>query len=276
MNIYWAYLAGVGGSLCYGLATVLEQIGVKKLKHVKQMQASVFIKFFKQLPYVQGFILDMLGWVFILYAVRSLPLFLIQSLIASSLIVSAVIDHYWLHTSINRVEKFSILTVLVGIILLGVVAHPGPAKPINDFFKWIIILAPILLLFISAIIIKIKAGKMTSTIMAIIAGISFGGTSVASRILSSQHIYLKSSSSLLIIAIAIYGALALFMLSVALQRDKLNRVNSALFASEVAIPSILGLIFLGDKVHNGLYWVIWLGLILVVSGTLSLALDLKE
>jgi len=275
MSADLAYVAGSGASVCYGLATVLEQIAARKETRIKKANPSVLLKLLKQIPYLEGIALDIIGLLLVLYAVRILPLFLVQSFVASSLIVSALVDYYWLKSEITGREKLSIVMVLIGIIVLGVVAHPGTSKPISQVYEWIVIAGAPALFMVSFAVMKAKASHAASITLSVVAGLAFGATSLIARIINYHHLDLYSKTGLLVIALIIYGLLGMTMLTVALQRENINHVNSALYSSEVMIPSILGIIFLGDKVNSGQDWLLYAGLLFVIIGASLIALEQK-
>jgi hypothetical protein len=54
-----------------------------------------------------------------------------------------------------------------------------------------------------------------------------------------------------------------------------NRINCVLYSTELVVPSILGIIYLGDKAKPGLWPLIVISLSLVIIGTIVTALDTK-
>jgi drug/metabolite transporter (DMT)-like permease len=262
------YLVCVLGSICYGFASILQQVGVKKNKHISSINPKFLLSLIKHNKYLFGLFLDLIGWLLFLSALRSLPLFLVQSFMALAIIVSAVLDHYWLKHKIIKSEKISIALVLIGIIILGLVAKPGSAPSTTEVLRWFIIAGPILVAILATIFIKIKSKQLSNTLIPILVGVSFGGTSIATRIIVFNQIDKQISQTLLVASLIIYGLIGLILLSIALQRERINRVNSLVLSSEVIFPSLLGIIFLGDGIKNKLGPLVAIGLVLVVIGTL--------
>jgi len=262
------YVASIAGATCYGFASILEQIGAKKEDSLKTINPLHLISLFKQGSYFLGILLDIIGWLFFLVAVRSLPLFLVQSFIALSILVSALLDRYWLKHPIKTIEKFAITSVVIGVSILSIVAKPGSAALTTDLVKWLIVISPLIIAIIGVIVLRLKNNSFNSAIVALMAGLAFGGTSVVTRIIVFSDIDKVLVQGLLAISLIIYGVLAIMFLSIALQREKVNRVNSVVLASEVIAPSLIGILILGDSVRNGLWLVMFIGLAFVSFGAL--------
>ncbi len=262
------YAASICGSICYGVATVLQQVGAKQSENIKNINPLNLIKLIKQGPYFFGLFLDFIGWLFFLVAVRSLPLFLVQSFIALSIFVSALVDKYWLNHKILKSEKLSILFVVIGVVLLSYTALPSRALPTSNLFKWTIVLTPIGIALIAAALIKINKSNLVNSTIAVLAGLAFGGTSIVTRLIVFNQITKQPIQLGLAIALIVFGILAIVLLAVALQRERVNKVNSLVLAAEVLVPSIIGIMFLGDKVRNDLWFVMLIGLSLVFIGAL--------
>lgn len=269
MNSLLPYIASLIGAICYGAATVLEQIGVKNKKSIESINPLRLLSTIKQWTYSIGLALDLIGWIFFLFAVRSLPLFLVQSFIALSIVVSALLDRYWLKHTISYGEKIAIVLVVIGVVLLSIAAKPGPATETSSLFKLVLIISPLVIAVIAALLVKLRKTWLNTTSIAALAGLSFGATTIITRVIIFTQIDKQLTEFLLVISLLINGALALILLSIALQREKVNRVNSIVLGSEVIVPSIVGLVFLGDGVRNGLWILLYVGLIMVFAGTIA-------
>lgn len=275
MNSLLPYIASFIGAICYGTATVLEQVGVKNKKNIQSINPFRLLSTIKQWTYSIGLTLDLAGWILFLFAVRSLPLFLVQSFIALSIVVSALIDRYWLKHTISYGEKIAIVLVVIGVVLLSLAAKQGAASETSSLFKFALIISPAVVAVIAAILVKLRKTWINTTSIAVLAGLAFGATSIITRIIIFTQIDKQLTEFLLVVSLLINGALALILLSIALQREKVNRVNSIVLGSEVIVPSIVGLVFLGDGVRDGLWLLLVIGLIMVFIGTLATYPDSK-
>ena len=272
----FAYLAGFGCAIAYGIATVLEQIGARREAMAKKFSATFLFKLLHQLPYMLGILLDAVGWLLSLAAVRELPLFLTQSLIASSLVVTSLIDRFFLHTIVSRTEKVAMGMVLLGLILLAVTATPTTSALTNQTFRDFLVIMPGFLAVAGVLLINYDFAKQKATLLTVVAGLAFGGTSLTARAANLSHLGIHTLFEPMVLALITYGIVGMILFSTALQRDSLSRLNSPLFATQVAVPSTLGIFFLGDSIRSGLWFIAGIGLAIVFAGTLIIALSDKD
>lgn len=265
VNVF-PYLAGVTGGVFYGAATIFEQIATKQEKKISNINPFKLLSLFVRGYYFLGLVLDLLGWLFFLIAVRSLPLFMVQSFMALSIVVSALLDFYWLKHPVYKSEKLAILLVITGVIILSFVGKPGPAINSSELVKLFVIFVPVILAIFAASFVKRKKSSFTNFVIAAMTGISFGATSIASRIIIISDIK-QPIEILLAISLVLNAVFGMVLLSIALQRDRVNRVNSILLSTEIVWPSLFGILFLGDGVRNGMWLLMYVGLVLVVLGT---------
>jgi len=271
--LFLPYLSAIAASICYGIATVLEQMGARKQADITNLDMFNLVGLLKQLPYISGIMLDLFGWIFFLIAVRRLPLFLCLSFVAFSLVISSIIDWYIYKVKIPRYEYFAILAVLVGIILLGLSAKPTSSTNVNHLFVLLIELATLPLAIIGFLVLRNIKNGYSAIILGAFSGLTFGATGIISRFIKFDSLSFKYLFQLPVLAIIIYGILGMFFLAAALQRDNINRVNSLLYSSELAIPSILGIMFLGDRVYDHLWPIMIIGLSLVILGSVIVSLN---
>ncbi len=269
------YVAGFGSSVCYGIATVLEQIAAKRQTKIDSLRVSHVVKLFKQLPYVSGIGLDIVGWLLFLLAVRQLPLFLGLSFVSLSLVISAIIARIFMNVKSSSSELLAMSTVVVGLILLGMAARPSGASHVNHTFKLIIEVLPIALAVAGIVLLRAKTSKASAFMLSALTGLTFGASGIIARMIHWTGHGLHQLLQVLLIPLLAYAVLGMIFLAAALQRENVNRVNSVVYSSELALPSILGLIFLGDEVRQGLWWLLILGLIMVTVGTVMTALQSK-
>ena len=271
-NIY-PYLAGIGCSLCYGAATIFEQIAVKRQKSIGSLHPSHLLRLAQQGPYILGIVLDIAGWVLFLLAARRLPLFLALSFVAASLVVSAIFAHTYLSVRATRRERVGIMGVMVGLVLIGTAAQPSSVHAVSHAFRVAVEGAPVLLGIAGLALLKAPERKYSAFGLAALSGLAFGGTGLVARSIHAH--YLGIRVLLLLVALALYGVLGALFMAAALQRDTVNRVNGVLYAAELVIPSIVGIVFLGDSARKGLWLLLLLGFLCVVGSVVAIALDTK-
>src|SRR3954469_23577154 len=83
-----ALVAALGCAVCYGTGSVLEQVGARRERTATSIDPRLLLRLAGQAPYVAGLALDGVGWALSLLALRTLPLFLVQSAVAASIAVT--------------------------------------------------------------------------------------------------------------------------------------------------------------------------------------------
>ena len=74
------------------------------------------------------------------------------------------------------------------------------------------------------------------------------------------------------IAIIAYGIIGLLLFTMALQRHQASTINAVMITFETTAPIIIGLLFFGDKPKNNLWFLVIIGLVIALSGTLMIAI----
>lgn len=266
------FVAGLGCSLCYGLATLLEQIAAKQQKEITSLNPKHLIGLFKQLPYVVGILLDFIGWGLFLIVARRLPLFLALSFVSFSLVITAIAAQLHFKIKSTNREKLAIAGMLIGLVLLGVLAKPSVDNTVSHSFNLVLELSPLVIGLVAVLALRDKKSNRSALVLASLSGISFGVTGLISRVVQLNIWHFQGIFQLLVLALVVNGALGAILLAAALQRSSINKVNSLLFSSELILPSLAGIIWLHDKVKTGLWPLMALGLIAVAISTVVITL----
>ncbi len=130
-----ALAAAVACAICYGVGSVLEQVGARRGAAATSIDPRLFLRLGRELPYVAGLGLDALGWALSLLALRTLPLFLVQSAVASSIAVTALMAWLILHIRLVWRQGVAIAVIVFGLVLLAVAAAPDSAAPVGAVFR---------------------------------------------------------------------------------------------------------------------------------------------
>jgi hypothetical protein len=267
------YFTGLGCSICYGVATILEQVAAKRQENIDSLHPIHIVKLIKQTPYVLGIVLDLVGWALFLITARTLPLFLTLSFVVLSLVVTAIIARIFLSIQISYKEKFAMALIVISIVVLGIIAQPSMTYSVNKYFILLLEVGPLPIALLSVFILKAHDKRHKLLMLSGVAGVSFGATGLISRISNFTGFELRNIFHIIILSLLAYGAIGLVTLSAALQEGNVNRVNSIVYTSELVLPSLLGMIFLNDKVKQGLWPLLFICLAGVIAGTYIFAFD---
>jgi drug/metabolite transporter (DMT)-like permease len=263
MDYYLALAAAVGCAVCNGSAVILEKVGVNEQKSTLRLLGN--------LPYMAGIALDIIGWLLTLVAVKTLPLFLVQSIIASNIVITALLDQWILHRHLPRYGYRLIVLILIGLCALALTASKSTAViGITDLLEWGAFALLVILGVIGAFLTRHKT-RSTAIGLAVIAGIAFGAVSIVGRLLITNvpfwHL-LENPLSWILIA---YSGLGMLFLTLALRHAAATTVNAVSVTLQTVAPTIIGLALLGDTVRSG-YWALTVtALILTLVASLALA-----
>src|SRR6201991_143263 len=132
-------------AICYGTASVFQAIAARRAPAAGSVDARSVAKVFLQWPYVIGLALDGLGFVFQFIALRTLPIFLVQSALAASLAVTAIVAVPVLKLRLGALQWGAVAGVCVGLALLGISAgHENADRPSFAFRIGLTISVPVL------------------------------------------------------------------------------------------------------------------------------------
>lgn len=108
-------------------------------------------------------------------------------------------------------------------------------------------------------------------LLAITAGLGFGGVGVAARVLTVPHHVWRVVLDPVFWALVVYAVIALVAFGLALQRGSVTTVAAVAFTVETVVPAVIGLVWLGDRVRPGAQGAAALGFALTLAGCIVLA-----
>ena len=263
-------IGAFGAAVCYGVASVLQALAARRTATAEGLDPRLFLRLLKSMPYVAGLGLDVLGFLLSLLALRTLPLFLVQGVIASSLAVTAVLGAIVLHMSLSAREKIAVVVVVAGLILLALSAAEDHVVDVTLAQRWGVLIAAVALSGLAIALARLR-GRMGAAALGGVAGLQFGVVAIAARILPASYhpgVLLTDPATYALVIAAPVGLLAL---STALQRGTVTQATAPLVVAETVAPALVGLLMFGDAPRGGWGWAAAAGFILAVLGAVSLA-----
>jgi hypothetical protein len=114
-------LGALLAALAYGAATVLQAVAVRRVARLPT-GTPLLRRARTGWPYAVGLALDGLGFLASVAALRTLPLFLVESAVAASVAVTAVLSVLLLHVRLGAAEVVALAVVGVGLAGLAFAA----------------------------------------------------------------------------------------------------------------------------------------------------------
>lgn len=256
-------------ALAYGSASVLQGVAAQRAESGSGLDPRLMMRLARSVPYVSGLSLDAAAFVASLVALRTLPLFLVQSAVASSVGVTAIIAAI-IGVRLRGREVVSLVVLGAGLLLLATSAQPEQGTPLPLASRWAM-LASVVLLAVAGAIVARRGGRSSSPALAVLAGLAFTVVAVAARSLSVPSPLWHALADPGLWAIVAHGALGMLLFTTALQRGSLTTAVAVTFAVETVVPAGIGLAFLGDATRPGYAPIAAVGFVFTIAGTLALA-----
>ncbi|MBM6405430.1 hypothetical protein JQN72_14385 [Phycicoccus sp. CSK15P-2] len=266
-----------GAAVAYGLGSVLQAVAARSTPTVDGLDPRLMLRLAASWRYLLGVGLDVVGFVLSIAAVRTLPLFVVQAVVASFLAITAVVGAVVLKMRLRRSDRVGLVVVVAGLVLVGLSAAEDRAVDVVRAEEWGVLVATVVLALVAVPLARLS-GAAGAAALGAVAGLAFGLTSVAARmlpgslapdaLLGSLEVLLESPATY---ALGLAGALALLTYSTALQRGTVTQATAPLVVGETVLPAVVGLVLLGDRPREGWGWVAVAGFVLAVAGAVSLS-----
>ena len=270
-------LGAFGAAVAYGVGSVLQAVAARRTSAAEGLDPRLMLRLVRSWRYLLGVGLDVVGFALSIAAVRTLPLFVVQSIVASFLAITAVLGAIVLKMPLRRSDWVGLGVVVSGLVLVGLSAAEDSAVSANRTTEWAVLAAVVVLGAVAVPLGRLR-GRAGAAALGAVAGLAFGATSVAARVLpgSLAPDELLGSLGVLVASPATYalvgaGVLALLTYSTALQRGTVTEATAPLVVGETVLPALVGLLLLGDEPRAGWGWVAVVGFVLAVAGALSLS-----
>lgn len=223
--------------------------------------------------FICGMVLDLVGFVGSVVAARLIPLFLSQTIISASLVVTAVLGVVVLGVRLGRRDVVAIVGVVVSLCVLGFTAGHTGADTAVPAVHWGVLGVSVTVLLGGLAMIRLL-GARAAVAAGLVAGVLFGAMAVAVRVVDGVDPLrlqtLLADPAAWTIAVAGVGGFYLF--TVALQLGTVNGAAAALVVGETVVPGIAGVVLLGDTAAPGLGWLVAVAFVGAVVSAVAVAM----
>jgi drug/metabolite transporter (DMT)-like permease len=273
-------VAAVVAALCYGIAAVMQAVAVRAASRrsadhaqpsaaLGRVDPGLVVRLLRQWRFLASLGLDLVGFVAQLVALRRLPLFAVQAMIAGNLAVTAVLAAWLIHVELAWREWLAVGGVVVGVGLLGTSAGAQGATGVSEQFKFALILA-VAGVAVAGVAAS-RLGRVARTpALGAVAGLGYGVLAVAARVLPGFSLteLVRDPAAY---ALAAAGIVSFMLYATALESGSVTVATAAVVLAETAPPALVGILFLGDHTRPGLTIVAVAGFILAVACAVALA-----
>lgn len=258
-----ALALAAAGAVGYGTASVLQAVGARGNKGTLGTVTHPM--------YLLGLALDLLAWLASLLALRTLPVYEVQAVLAGSLVVTVLVARVALGSRLRPTE-----TVAVGVAVVGLVAIVGSSRPESA-------VAPSTAtrtgLEVAAVLVALTgwlcARSGRSRVVAALGGLAFGGAALCARGITvpggAGFGVREVAAEPLAWALLLFGVTGMLLYAHALEHGEPGPVTAVLWIAEVVAPALVGAALLGDRTRPGWAPVAVIGVIVALLAAIRLA-----
>jgi drug/metabolite transporter (DMT)-like permease len=267
--MWWGLLCALAAACAYGVASVMQAMAAQSTSDDSDgVDPRLLVRVLGQWRFLLGLGLDTLGFVFQLIALRVLPLFVVQSALAASLAVTAIAA-LALGVKLGRREWTAVIVVCAGLALLGTSAEGEGSDPVGMGFRFTL-LGVVLLLAAAGMVAGKASPRVRTPALGLVAGLGFGVVAVSGRVIT-DFAPLDLLTDPAFYGVAAGGVVAMLFYASALQRGSVTTATAMMVIGETVLPSLVGIVALGDRTKPGFTLVAVAGFALAVAAALALA-----
>ena len=257
--MWTGYAAAVGGMVVYGVASVLQAYAARRATGPR-----VVVDPF----YLAGLVGDGVAFVLSVVALATLPLFVVQSLLAGSLAVTVLLALPVLHLRPTRRDVVAVGVVTVGLLLVSASAAAESTRTPPAWFSTVMVVVAGVVVVASVLLYS----RGTSVAVAVCAGLGFSLAALGARALHlGEGHWHELPGEPMTWVVVVGGGLGALMYARSLERGDVGPATAALWVVEVVVPGAVGVAALGDAVRPGWEAAAVMGVIAAVAGCVVLA-----
>lgn len=190
------------------------------------------------------------GWLLHLVAIAELPLYLAQVGVGASLVVTALVASFVIGEPLRTEHWVAVAGMVLGLGVLALAA--GPVGDSEFSTRTTVVLYVLLAVNAALGLVAYRwKGAWSGVVLGILAGLAYGGSPVATRVLTD--IDFTPATVVPALSIGMYGALGFVLYSAALKRTSVTAATAPLVLLQTLIPAVVGLMTFGDEVKAG-WW----------------------
>jgi drug/metabolite transporter (DMT)-like permease len=243
-------LAAAGAAVGYGVSTVMQAVGARRSGGMASLTQPLVLV---------ALVIDGLAWLLSLLALDVLPLFVVQAVLASSVVVVVVLARVVLHAPVRRRDWVAVGVVVAALAVVagGSGEQPAPAPPAG-FTTGMLVAAGALVVGTA-----LAYRRGSAVLLALLSGLGYSGAAIAARAAHASGDLLDTVLQPLAVVIVVCGAVGVLAYLRALERGSVGGSAAVLSVVEVVVPGAVGLVLLGDVIKPG--WALPVGAALVAA-----------
>jgi drug/metabolite transporter (DMT)-like permease len=261
--------AALSAAVLFGSASIVQAIAVRRIPRSPGLSAQLVAELLGQPLFLAAMALNLIGFSLHLVALRSIPLFLAQAGIAASLAVTALLAVRVFGDRLGPSDWAAVVGTCAGLAMLAASSGSVGDERASDAFI-LGLYAALAALATGGFLVSRMHGALSTELLGLLAGFGFAGVSISARVLpglAPSTVAVAPSAY----ALAISGALAFLLYSIALQRGSVTGATAPMIVSQTVTPAAVGVLLLHDGIRDGWLPIAALGFVITGLGALRLA-----
>ena len=267
-------VAALVAAVCYGLGAVMQAISVRassrrRAEDAASVDPGLVLRMLGQWPFLVSLLIDLLGFICQVIALRRLPVFEVQVIIAGNLAVTAVLASWLMHVSLPRREWLAVLAVVIGVGLLGSSSGGQGAAAVGISFH-LALIASLAVIALGGVAAARLPSHIRTPVLGAFAGLGYGVLAICARILPSfaPGELVRSPAAY---TLAAAGIVSFFLYATALESGSVTVATASVILAETVPPAVVGVLLLGDTTKPGWGGLAALGFVLALTSAIALA-----
>ena len=261
-----ALLCAIGAMVLFGMAAVLQALATSRASDGDVLNPRLLLHLASQGTFLAAVGVNVLGFALHITALQSLPLFLVQAVIAGSVAVTALLSVRVFRTRLVPGQWAAVGLVVLGLVLLAPTATDGGQVSVGTTAV-VLLLGAVAVVMLTAAAVRHVPGAVGTVLLGLLAGTGFGIVAVCARLLPEISLALLRSPFPYVLVLA--GGTAYVVYSAAMQRGSVTTATAAMVITQTVVPAVVGL-QVGDSVREGFVLLAVAGFALALAGALGL------
>ena len=236
-------------SVAFGLASILQAIGARTEPGRDRLDVFLLVRLLRQPAFLASMGLSLVGFFLHLLALRQLPLFVVQPVIAGSVAVTAVVSGRMAREPLGPRVRLLVGLLCAGLALVTAASVAGGAVATSASQRALLLMVVLALAAIGWPAARVR-GPGGAALLGLLSGVGYAVVAVAGRAMPSlapADLVTDPAAYALISA----GGLAILLYSVSLQRGTVVAATAAMVLGNTVTPMAIGLLALGDRIRPG-------------------------
>ncbi|SDQ06193.1 hypothetical protein [Quadrisphaera sp. DSM 44207] len=262
-------LLGLAAAVAFGVAALLQALAARREATARRVDPRLLLRLLRHPAFLAALALNLAGFGLHLAALRTLPLFLAQTAVAASVVVTALLSTRVLGHRLAASELLAVLGVCGGLVLLTATAAETGTVQADAGLRAALLVA-VAAVGAGGVLAGRLRGAGGASLLGLVAGLGFAVVAVAGRVLPDLHPAALVADPVTWALVA-GGAVAFLLYSTALQRGSVLTATSTMVLAQTVAPAAVGVLLLGDQTRAGTAPLALAGLVLAATGAAALA-----